>query len=692
MNACQFGKIKLNNDTIDDLVIYDRSSGILSTYLAENKKYIHHPEYQNFFPTISNWILLKDFNHDGKSDIFTHTSAGIKVYQNISKNGIPNFLLIKNPLLSQGFSGMLNIQISGTDLPSIEDIDNDGDLDLICFNFYNGSQIEYHFNTSKELYGHDDSLTFIRKDDCWGGVEEISCGKFNFGLSCETGLRQNNSQARIQHVAASSLLAIDLDGDGDKDLFETKETCNNIGQLINVGNKTNTRFTKVDTIYPDGIRRNSFPVSSSQFYEDIDFDNIKDLIVSSNAPINSTNKGDFTSNSLLYKNIGTNTKPKFSFIQNDVIQNSMIDVGENAIPAFFDFDADNDLDLIIGNRGEYDSALATFRSSLYVYQNVGSVEKPIFKLFTKDYLSLSTLKLTSIKPYFTDLNNDNALDLVFSCVNNGNKELKYILNSNSGNSIPTFEISNINTIADFSVSNTDNFCFVDLNNDSWEDILIGKAAGNIEYWTRNSLGISYNLVTSNFGGLTNSNFRTCPSVTVVDFDKNESKDLLITDNSGYIYLYKNISQIIQNNTLTKEDTISINENDFTENRFSKTGSLPTITIADIDKNGIIEYYIGNAAGGILAFSETKSGNLTAENDIDFLKIYPNPNQSNTFTFESKESSTCTIYDVTGKIIVDSLFIPSFSKLEYSFPQLSSGVYLVKIKSSINYKVMRLVVL
>lgn len=692
MNACQYGKIKLNNDSIDDLVIFDRSSGILSTYLAENKKYIHHPEYQNFFPPISNWILLKDFNHDGKSDIFTHTSAGIKVYQNISKNGIPDFQLIKNPLLSQGFSGMLNIQISGTDLPSIEDIDNDGDLDLICFNFYNGSQIEYHFNTSKELYGHDDSLTFIRKDDCWGGVEEISCGKFNFGLSCETGLRKSNSQARIQHLAASTLLAIDLDGDGDKDLFETKESCNNIGQLINVGNKNNTRFTKVDTIYPDGIRRNSFPISSSQFYEDIDFDNIKDLIISSNAPLNTTNKGDFSANSLLYKNIGTNAKPVFSFIQNAVIQNSMIDVGENASPAFFDFDADNDLDLIVGNRGEYDSTSSTFRSSLYLLQNVGSVEKPIFKLFSKDYLSLSTLNFTSIKPYFTDLNNDNALDVVFSCVNNGNKELKYILNSNSINSIPTFEINNINTIADFTVSNTDNFCFADLNNDFWQDVLIGKAAGNIEYWTRNSSGISYNLVTSNFGGLTNSNFRTCPSLAVVDFDKNESNDLLITDNSGYIYLYKNISQIIQNNTLTIEDTIKINPNDFTENHFSKTGSLPTLTIADIDKNGIKEYYIGNAAGGILSFSETKSGNLTAENDINFLKIYPNPNHSNTFTFESKESSNCTIYDVTGKVIVDSLTIPSFSKLEYSFPQLSSGVYLVKIKSSVNYKVMRLVVL
>ena len=265
----------------------------------------------------------------------------------------------------------------------------------------------------------------------------------------------------------------------------------------------------------------------------------------------------------------------------------MCDVGENSKQAFIDIDAENDLDLIIGNRGEYDSTFATFRSSLYVYQNIGSVEKPILKLFTNDYLNLSSLKFTSIKPYFTDLNNDNALDLVFSCVNNGNKELNYILNSNSVNSTPTFDINNIIAITDFTVSTTDNFCFVDLNNDTWQDVLIGKANGNIEYWSRNSSSISFRLVTSKFGGLANSNYRTCPSIAVLDFDKNQSNDLLISDNSGYIYMYRNISQIVINNTLTTEDTLNINSTNYTNNTFSTIGTLPTFTSAAIDNHGIL---------------------------------------------------------------------------------------------------------
>ena len=80
--------------------------------------------------------LTESYGKDTLKKDLTRFKKLVLENKNISKNGIPNFLLIKNPLLSQGFSGMLNIQISGTDLPSIEDIDNDGDLDLICFNFF----------------------------------------------------------------------------------------------------------------------------------------------------------------------------------------------------------------------------------------------------------------------------------------------------------------------------------------------------------------------------------------------------------------------------------------------------------------------------------------------------------------------------------------------------------------------------
>jgi len=38
------------------------------------------------------------------------------------------------PILTIGFSGNINLQVNGTDIPAIDDIDGDGDLDLFVAN------------------------------------------------------------------------------------------------------------------------------------------------------------------------------------------------------------------------------------------------------------------------------------------------------------------------------------------------------------------------------------------------------------------------------------------------------------------------------------------------------------------------------------------------------------------------------
>lgn len=691
MSACQFGKIKLNADNIDDLVVFDRSSGVLSTFLAEKNTFIHHPEYQLLFPALANWLLVKDYNADGKADLFTHTAAGIKVYQNSTEtNGTVQFQLVKNPLLSQGFSGMINLQINASDIPALADIDSDGDLDIVCFNFFNGSQLEYHLNISKETYGHADSLMYKRVDDCWGGAEEISCGKFNFGLQCETGLRTSSLQ-RIQHVAASTLLAINLDGDGDHDLWVTKDACTNIGQLLNKGNASKAVFSKVDTLYPDGIKRTQFPLAAATFYEDINFDNLKDLIVSTNAPVNTSNTGNYSKNTLLYQNTGSNTHPVFVYRQADFLQASMLDVGENATPAFVDLDGDLDLDLLLGNRGKYDSISNRFYSTLQAFQNIGSVTKPVYTLLHEDYWGFSKLNLTNIKPYFTDLNLDAALDMVLISVDNGLKNARYFLNTASLASSMAFDINMGQVIPELSIKNTDNFCFADLNADGYDDLLVGKTAGNLEYWLRKPESIAYALVTANLGGLSNSNIRSCPSPACSDIDQDGVLDLLISDNSGYLYWYSNLPLLIQQNTLPKEDTIAINANRFTPNKYSKIAYLPTLTLADLNHNSRPELFIGNAAGGIISYNDTLKVVEKPSVPTGF-KIYPNPSNDRHFTIEAVEETLLDFYDVTGKNIINAFAVPALSKKEYAFPQLQAGVYLLRIQSVHENKVISIVVL
>jgi hypothetical protein len=108
LNAPQFSTCKLDNDGVEDLVVFDRTSSKLYTFIAKKDntdKYFwqYAPQYESVFPKISNWILLRDYNRDGKKDIFTFTPGGVKVYQNTTTTNL-SFKLIADPLLSTGYS------------------------------------------------------------------------------------------------------------------------------------------------------------------------------------------------------------------------------------------------------------------------------------------------------------------------------------------------------------------------------------------------------------------------------------------------------------------------------------------------------------------------------------------------------------------------------------------------------------
>ena len=67
----------LNGDGTEDLVVFERTSGDLSTFLAsadpanaQKKVCMHAPSYEYLFPKIDNWLILTDYNGDGLKDLF----------------------------------------------------------------------------------------------------------------------------------------------------------------------------------------------------------------------------------------------------------------------------------------------------------------------------------------------------------------------------------------------------------------------------------------------------------------------------------------------------------------------------------------------------------------------------------------------------------------------------------------------
>jgi len=137
LNATQYSTTRLNDDARDDLVVFDRTTEKISTFVAIDNPsgtgiaWQYAPEYEAVFPTVRNWMLLVDYDGDGRKDFFTNESSGIRLLRNESANGRPVFRLITDAIITEGYSAKQPLYVSNTDTPAILDYDDDGDVDLL---------------------------------------------------------------------------------------------------------------------------------------------------------------------------------------------------------------------------------------------------------------------------------------------------------------------------------------------------------------------------------------------------------------------------------------------------------------------------------------------------------------------------------------------------------------------------------
>ncbi len=329
LSHSQFSPIDLNNDSHQDLLVFDRVGHRL--LLFNNKGIMNTASYANnfndllAFPQLTEWVLLEDYNGDGKNDVFQYYLGGIRVYKNVSTPGNVQFTLAKDQIYSNYVPSNLVLYVSPADFPGITDVDNDGDLDILTFGFSSGC-VEFHKNLSQENYGHSDSLEFIRATDNWGLFSEgVSLYDIHLGDSCDTG----------RH-AGSNILAIDMDNDADKDIILGDVGGSNMAYVRNGGSPSFATMNLVDVNFPQN-HNSTIPINLSifpaAFYLDIDNDNKKDLIIGNSSQGSSETKQSIWR----YKNNGTTALPDFDYIQNNFLQDNMIEVGEGAFPVLFDY-------------------------------------------------------------------------------------------------------------------------------------------------------------------------------------------------------------------------------------------------------------------------------------------------------------------------------------------------------------------
>jgi hypothetical protein len=690
-NSPQFSSMDLNSDGVNDLVVFERTNNRVMTFVAFlyqgwKRIYIHSPKYEPMFPALSSWMLLVDYNLDSKKDIFTYSYLGTTVYKNISVS--PDTIIWKleaQPVLTKFGTNTSQVYTNVTDIPAIVDIDNDGDYDIMDYNFFNGSNIEFHKNLSQETFGNSDSLMFKDVDQCWGGITENYCD-YTFGSNCPV-LRVASSN-QVQHVGASVLSLFDADGDGDKEVFTGKENCTDLFELPNKGSVSSPIFSTYNT-YPSSTPI-VFEGIPGIYREDLDFDGKTDLIATPSVFTNYSNgvfnNVDFQNSDRFYKNTGTNAAPVFNYVQNNFLQDDMIELGENAAPAFADFDADGDLDMFVGNRGLIHGA--SFYATISLYENIGTSLVPQFNLLNSDYLNLSSKGYTYIRPLFTDLNGDHATDLVFACYNtsstSGGYSTKYILNSALPTAPFTFNINSINIIP---VSmQEDNPFFYDMDSDGDKDLLIGRAQGNLVFYqnTGTSSAPVYTKVTDTLGGIhvDNNHQKTWLSVTIQDVNADGKPDLVTGDNSGILYAYSdflsNLSGIFTQKIIYKDSLLS----------YYNMGKYLYLASSDLNSDNVPEIVVGNNAGGlnILNRGAAKLGTLsifTPQNSSQMsVSIFPNP-ASSEIRLASEVNCSVAIMDLLGNLVWQKSDLKKDVPEIISVGNLSEGFYIVKFSSPDN---------
>jgi hypothetical protein len=681
LNAPQFSTCKLDNDGIEDLVVFDRTSSKLYTFIAKKDnadKYFwqYAPQYETAFPKIQNWILLRDYNRDGKKDIFTFTPGGVKVYQNITNTNL-SFKLIADPLASTGYSGKLNLYLSATDIPAITDVDNDGDDDIVTFES-SGNFAIFHKNFSMENYKNANFLEFKRVGDCWGGFYKEHFDDMVFNQPCGENPQPLSNplpeakSAKVLH-SGNSITLLDLNGDGLKDVLFGHVTKNKIASLFNTGKATQATFSKADYNFPN-IYPVDFPVFPTIYYEDLDFDGVKDIIASPNGSDNASQTVDYQKSVWFYKNKGKDDKPDLSFVQNNMLQNSMVDLGENSSPVFADIDGDGDQDLLVGiagNRGE-----TGYRASIYLFENKGN---STFEITNTDYLGISKSDhFFELKPFVTDMNADGVDDLGFISNSFTGVSMRYFPNKAAKGKAFDMKYAEAVVLPKIeNINNGDSPLFFDFNKDGLKDLLVGKGGGSLVYYKNTGTAKSpvYVLEKEELGGIISDYTVGNISLAVADLNGDGKEELITGSRNGYLKVYKNFTE--QNQAKFIADSTNIFDEFTNKNTPLLLGGNLSVAIADLTNDGIPDVMLGTNTGGLKWLKNTSKFIITATEETINQSIYPNP--TNRFVYiKNPLIADYEVFDTMGRKVLSQKNQQTNQELVIDLGSQIEGVYFLEV--------------
>ncbi|MBI9034631.1 MAG: T9SS type A sorting domain-containing protein [Bacteroidales bacterium] len=682
LNNVQIQSIRLNDDTFEDLIVFDRHGNRLLSYINDGIEgeisYTYAPEYESCFPDITNWMILRDFNCDGKKDLFTHTTGGILLYKNTGIDR-PKFTLEVEPYITslQG-AYPTNILVTDVDYPIIEDMDNDGDLDIIVF-FGLGSFMEYHQNMSVEKYMHCDSAIYEKTSNCWGNFAESDESNELILNACSGSMIIQPKEGE-KHTG-STMMSLDINGDQAMDLILGDIDYPTLVQLINGGTSEQADMISYNWNFPTAehpVNLFSFPLATAI---DINNDQKQDIIVSPFDPSQNTPKSQNYNNIWLYECISSENNTQFKFIDSAFLQSEMIDLGSGAMPCLYDYDQDGLTDLFASNYGMWDTSYydqgilrTKYISSIALYRNIGTTKTPEFILITDDLGDLSKKGYRNLHLSIASINQDEYADIIIG-TESGNLMLGILNNEDPQN--PSLEIVNDNYLSIESSYVTPQF--FDLNNDGLFDIVTGDRTGNLHYFknTGSAQLAEYSYITNQLGGVdvTDTDLSYFGYSIPFFYRKNNETVLLVGSEYGHIYYYKDIDSDPEYGTYTLENSnlLSIDK-----------GSRSSICLSNLNNDEYPEMIYGNYSGGLHYFEGSKPSSVgfpEPKQTSNSIRMHPNPANENIQIVLNENINTPLIYEIrntTGLCIQKGRLMSKTNQI--AIDKLNPGVYFIAISN------------
>ena len=557
ISAPHYQFVDIDADGDQDLFVADRgNNGIIEVDFYRNEGSQTAPDFHlrphtytlPFFPS---WFLFVDIDGDGKFDLFIDDGqTGMNYYHNDGTPQNPDFVLVQASMTDS--AGNL-INGGGYSIPAFADIDGDGRLDFFSGNVI--GTVNYYRNISSP-----GSLTFRFVTDQWQNILIISggpCGGYFrpadptlhgvsayhftdidadgdmdllWGDAFASGLYFFRNQGTAQNpvmaledtncfpsndpvvsVGGNQAALVDIDGDGDLDLFVAVGVAS--GAYVhrrsflfyeNTGSPFIPNFVKRTDEF---ISTLDVGIQASPAFVDIDGDGNVDLFV-----------GNVNGELWFYRNTGSPTSPAFTLIDTST---AGVSGGFAFVPALVDIDNDSDRDLFVGR----------FDGTMRFYRNDGTPQVP---QFTQVPSPVDTINVVyNNAPTFIDIDGDGDQDM-FIGRNNGTVRF-YRNTGDVSNFTPILE--NI-TYEGIIAGQNAKPRFVDIDGDGDHDLFIGTSEGTTEFYenTGTPQAASFVRRTNHYAG-TDPMQEAVPAF--VDIDGDGDQDLFVGTMTGGIELYRN---------------------------------------------------------------------------------------------------------------------------------------------------------